>query len=126
MVPFRRRFNYGKANWEMFASSIDDALLTIPPTTRNYDKFVNIILKKSRKYIPRGCSSSYIPGLSPVSIELLERYEDMYNSDPFSVDTIEIGEQLLQEISESRRGRWIDTVTNIDMTHNSKKAWATI
>ncbi|XP_049873462.1 uncharacterized protein LOC126372007 [Pectinophora gossypiella] len=125
-TPYRRRFNYRKANWEQYRNSIDDALLKIPPAPQNYDQFMDEVKIRSRKYIPRACRVLYIPGLSRESAALLREYETHYNCDPFSEDTIETGERLLTEVSEGRRSRWIDTVTNINMTHNSKKAWTTI
>ncbi|XP_063893347.1 uncharacterized protein LOC135117658 [Helicoverpa armigera] len=125
-VPFKRRFNYGKANWEQYSESIDTALFNLPPMPQNYDRFVDIVTTTARKYIPRGCRTSYIPGLSKESTELLKRYEQSFDRDPFSEDTLELGENLLLEISEARHDKWMETVTNINMTHNSKKAWTTI
>lgn len=124
-VPLKRRFNYSKANWEQYAKSVDDALLNVPPSPREYDRFADIVSEVSRHCIPRGCRTSYIPGLSKESGELLMRYETLYCGDPFSEETTRVGEELLSRIDESRRDRWIDTVTNINMTHNSKRAWKT-
>lgn len=47
-VPFKRRFNYTKANWEMLARSVDDALQNVLPTPQNYDQFVDIVSSMSR------------------------------------------------------------------------------
>lgn len=125
-VPLRRRFNFAKANWEQFSRTIDEALLTVPPVPKNYDQFVDIVSRTSRTLIPRGCRTSYIPGLSNESAELLKEYELLYDQDPFSEAATLAGEELLSQIGGNRQERWISTVTNIDMTHNSKKAWNTI
>lgn len=126
LEPFRRRFNFAKANWEQYSALIDAKLHELLPTPQNYDTFVDIIQTTSRQWIPRGCRTRYVPGLSPETADLLQKYETLFNTDPFSSETINLGEELLQILSENRRNKWIDTVTNVDLTHNSKKAWSTI
>ncbi|KAG7299565.1 hypothetical protein JYU34_016540 [Plutella xylostella] len=125
-VQFRRRFNYSKGNWELFARMIDDGLREVSPVPKNYSEFVELVSCISRKCIPRGCRTSYIPGLSKVSAELLKEYETLYKADPFSEDTVAAGEELLQRIGDARQEKWIKMVTSIDLTHNSKKAWHSI
>ena len=39
-VPFRRRFNLKKANWERYAHQPDAAVRNVPPTSGCYDQFV--------------------------------------------------------------------------------------
>ena len=53
-VPFRRRFNLKKANWEQYAYQLDAAVENIPATAECYDQFVNALRKVARKNIPRG------------------------------------------------------------------------
>ena len=53
-------------------------------------------------------------------------YITAYNSDPFSDETIQLGEELTMLLADERSERWKELITSIDMTHNSKKAWATI
>ncbi|KAI8434894.1 hypothetical protein MSG28_003373 [Choristoneura fumiferana] len=50
----------------------------------------------------------------------------MYCSDPFSEETIQAGEELMSELSASRREKWCELVVDTDMTHNSKKAWSNL
>lgn len=54
-VPFKRRFNYKKANWEKYGLAIDSEIQNLEPTPGNYDHFVKIVNKISRQHIPRGC-----------------------------------------------------------------------
>ena len=72
-----------------------------------------------------GCQE-YIPGLSDESSDLLKLYDEEYNKDPFSESTIQLGDTLLDEISDERRKIWRDMLENTNLTMNSKKAWATI
>ena len=71
-VPFRRRFNLKKANWEQYAYQLDAAVENIPTTAECYDQFVNALRKLDRKNIPRGCRRNYVPGLTPEAIQLIE------------------------------------------------------
>ena len=82
--------------------------------------------KAVRHNIPRGCQKEYIPGLSDESSDLLKLYDEEYNKDTFSESTIQLGDTLLDEISDERRKIWRDMVENTNLTMNSKKAWATI
>ena len=49
-----------------------------------------------------------------------------YNIDPFSDETLQLGEELTTLLTDERSERWKELITSTDMTHNSKKAWATI
>ena len=71
-VPFRRRFNLKKANWEQYAHQLDASVENIPATAECYDQFVNALRKVARKNIPRGCRRNYVPSLTPESIQLIE------------------------------------------------------
>ena len=51
-VPFRRRFNLRKANWEKFAKDFDSYIQDLPATPQNYDTFVELMKKSSRRNIP--------------------------------------------------------------------------
>ena len=123
-VPFRRRFNLKKANWEQYAYQLDAAVENIPATAECYDQFVNALRKVARKNIPRGCRRDYVPRLTPGSIQLIEEYREKYED--FADSTITLGDELMSAISEERRKAWQNLIESADMTHNSKKAWSTI
>ncbi|XP_049847394.1 uncharacterized protein LOC126299492 [Schistocerca gregaria] len=59
-VPFKRRFNFKKANWKKFRELIDVEITKIPPQPEIYDSFVKLVQKVSRKIIPRGCRNSIL------------------------------------------------------------------
>ena len=102
-VPFRRRFNLKKANWEQYAYQLYAAAENIPATDECYDQFVNALRKVARKNIPRGCRRNYVPGLTPESIELIKEYRVKHEHDPFADSTITLGEELMSAISDERR-----------------------
>ena len=122
IVPFRRRFNYKKANWKSFANKLDDCVDSIPDD--DYDCFAATVRQTARQTIPRGCRNPYIPGLNDDSKVLYERYQEIFEEDPFSDETIETGELLMETISKQRRESWKELIEHTDMTHNSKKAWS--
>ena len=80
----------------------------------------------ARKCIPRGCRTKYISGLTPESGELLKHYQELYDADHFSEDTIEAVTNLNDHIKETRKLKWEETNTGIDFTHNSNKWWQTL
>ena len=63
-VPFRRRYNFKKADWEGYAKSTDDGIQNLPPTPGNYERFVSLVKKASCRNITRGCRTSYVCGLT--------------------------------------------------------------
>jgi len=125
-IQFRRRFNFKKANWKGFVDEVDEKLRHITPTFQNYETFIEIIKKSSRRYIPIRCRTAFIPGMKKSLQSRLQEYERKYNEDPFSAETIEVGDTLLQEITEERRKKWKNTVEELDMKTNSNKAWRLI
>ena len=79
----------------------------------------------SRRYIPRGCRTNHIPGLSEESKSLYEEYKKQYASNPFNNGTIEIGNALMNNMKEEKK-RWEEVIASTNMTHNSHKAWKII
>ena len=120
------RSNYRKANWESFTSDMENGITTIAPDPERYEDFQSLVIGAAKKNIPRGCRESYIPGLSDQNKQTYREYTQAYKDDPFSENTMELGEDLLSSLCQERCERWHETIENIDMTHNSKKAWSTI
>ena len=69
-VPFRKRYNLKKADWEGFVKYVDMGITDIVPTPDIYGSFVDLINKASRQSIPRCCHTGYICGLTDESKEL--------------------------------------------------------
>ena len=75
----------------------------------------------SRKYIPRECTTEYIPGIKEESKSLYETYKKQCVSSPFSSSTMEYGIKLLDKMPD-KTTRW-EEITTTNMTHNSPKVW---
>ena len=80
----------------------------------------------SRRYIPRGCRTNHIPGLSEESKSLYEEYKKQYASDPFDNGPVETGNALMNNMKEEKKKRWEEVITSTNMTHNSCKVWKII
>ena len=80
----------------------------------------------SRKHIPRGCRSNYIPGLTDESKSLYVAYTKQYSIDPFGETTIDTGNTLIDNMKDEKNKSWEEVITSTDLTHNSRRAWQTI
>lgn len=121
--PFSRKFNFKKARWTEFSEELDTKIIDLPPTVESYEAFKDLVQKISRKHIPRGCRTKYITGLDEHSKLSLEKYQELYENDPFSDETILAGEELVQSLSDSRSKKWCNLLESLDMKHNSRRAW---
>ena len=77
-----------------------------------------------RRYIPRGCRTSHISGLSEESKSRYEKYKNA--SDHFDHGTIETGNRLMNNMKVEKKKRWEDVITSTNMTQTSRKAWKII
>ena len=93
-VPFRRRYNLKKVDWEGLATSVDMGITDIVPTPDNYGSFVDLIKKASRQNIASGCCTSYICDLTDETKELYDNYKMQFENDPFNSKTTETGDRL--------------------------------
>ena len=125
-TPFRRRFNPRKADWIGYATELDKLITDVEPTPANYNRFVESVRMASRRHIPRGCRTKFIPGLTEESKSLYEAYKTQYSNSPFDDGTMESGNALLDSMIEDKKRRWEEVITSTNMTHNSRQAWKTI
>ena len=120
-VPFKRRFNYKKADWKGFTDELEQKVKRIAPISCNYDHFAELDKKTARRHIPRGCRVEYVPGLSKESSELYEEYVTMFEEDPFSDETTEAGEKVMESISQEYRKTWNALIESTDCQRTAKK-----
>ena len=64
----RRRFTLKKVNWDGFSTEFDAAIEEVNSIPENYGRFIELLRVVSRRHIPIGCRSNYIPGLSEESL----------------------------------------------------------
>ena len=116
---FRRRFNLRKADWNGYSTELDNRIEDGEPIPSNYNRFVENVRVLSIRYIPRGCRTAYIQGLTDESKDLYEAYKQQYSSNPFNNITMESGNLLLDKMTEVKRKIWEEVITSTNMTHNS-------
>ena len=69
-VPFHRRFNFRKANWKNYIAVL------------GYTDFITKPGCVSRKTIPRGCKTSYVPNLTSDNTSRYKEHIKLYEEDP--------------------------------------------
>ena len=112
------RWNFKRANWKAFSDSLDIIVKRIKPTANEYNRFVKAVHSCAKKYIPRGFRKTYTPGWSKECEELYHEYQRTGDHDT--------GENLLHALNKNRKEKWQETVSNLDFTHSSRKAWTLI
>ena len=80
----------------------------------------------SRKHIPRGCITNYIPCLTYELKTVYEAYQEHYRCNPLGDGTKDAGHKLIELMAEQKKERWKEMITSIDLTHDSREAWKTI
>ena len=104
-----------------FSTDFDEAIEEVEPIPENYDRFIGLIRVVSRRHIPRGCRTNYIPGLTKESQSLYEAYKKQYSSNPFAEGTMETGNKSIDTMKEEKKKRWEEVITSIDLTHKQSQ-----
>ena len=111
-TPFRRRFNFRKADWNGYSTELDNSIEDVEPIPSNYNRFVENVQGASRRHIPRGCRTDYVQVLTDESKNLYEAYKQQYSSNPFDNRTMESGNLLLDKMTEEKRKIWEEVITS--------------
>lgn len=93
---------------------LDNMINSIEPIPENYDAFNELVKSISRRNIPRGCRTRYIPALTPELTETLNKYTGMFEENPFDEEIIE-GDKLLKLLTDEKRKKWCDLLADLDM-----------
>uniref|UniRef100_H3A8G6 Endonuclease/exonuclease/phosphatase domain-containing protein n=1 Tax=Latimeria chalumnae TaxID=7897 RepID=H3A8G6_LATCH len=104
----RQRGTVLKARWKKQISRI-------PPTPKNSDRFVALLISAGKNNILRGHRKGYIPCWTPNCENLLRQYEQ--SEDPAAASA------LLDALDAARCQRWIECMESLDFTHSSRRAW---
>ena len=75
-TTLRRRFNLKKDNWDGFSTEFDAAIEEVNPIPENYVRFIELLRVVSRRHIPRGRRSNFIPGLTEESKISMKNTQD--------------------------------------------------
>ena len=59
-----------KADWNGFSAELDKLIEDVELIPDNYKCFVESVCVSSRRYIPRGCRTEHIPGITDESKSL--------------------------------------------------------
>ena len=105
-IPFRRRFNFMKADWNGYSTELDKLIEDVEHIPANYKCFIESVRVAFIRHIPRGCRTEYVPGLTDESKSIYEAYKCKYSSSHFDDDTIESGNTLIDKMTEEKRKRW--------------------
>jgi len=65
--------------------------------------------------LPRGYRKEYIPGWNKLSKNLYREY---------MIGNIEVADDVLTSLDESRKEKWNKTMAALDFRHSSREAWS--
>jgi hypothetical protein len=108
------RWNLRKANWTAFTEEIERTVKRIPVSIENY-RFTGLIWAAAKRSMPREHRRNYIPCWSKECSNLLGEYQISHSD--------ENADRLIQKLDEERRGRWMDAMERMDITHSSRQSW---
>ncbi|UYV84635.1 hypothetical protein LAZ67_X002927 [Cordylochernes scorpioides] len=109
LKPFLPRWNLQKANWENFRAYIDQNINRIQPLPSNYFRFVGLLMKAGRKFIPRGHRKEYIP--VGKGWDLLRK-----------LGNAEATNSVITNITPNQIARHLETVSKVKIPKRKKKA----
>ena len=106
-IPFRRRFNHLKADWNGYSAELDKLIEDIEPILANDKCFVESVRVASIRHIARGCRTEYIPCLTDESNSLYEDSKSKYAGFLFDNGTMESESTLIDRMRQEkgRHGR---------------------
>ena len=125
------RWNYKKANWDLFCKLSDDLTCKIRLDCKNINKaassFQSAILEASRKTIPRGARKNYSPFWTT---ELQENQVamaiDEVESNPSEENNIEfraVSEKCKRTYVEEARRSWTEKTESLNYEKDGRKLW---
>ena len=121
------RWNFPKVDWDKFRLLTDKCADNLPTPTKDnlnlaYSEFTTLLKAAAKDSIPRGYRKSYIPNRDT---ECEKRYKAYLQSEGTS-EQQKNATALFDYLDCKRHERWMDTITSIDFTHSSRKAWRTL
>ena len=127
------RWNYKKANWDIFCKLSDDLISKIRVDCKNINKaassFQSAILEAARKTIPRGARKNYRPFWT-TELQELENHvataRDKVESDPSEENNIEFraaSDKCRRTYVEEARRSWKEKTESLNYEKDGRKLW---
>ena len=129
----RTRWNFKKANWDLYKTKSDELLTNIPQnsSTEEYcDLITKGILKAASLYIPRGCRKRYRPFWDDnieQAIKNREAARKILEKDPTIQNKIHLNQttaKAKRAIKTAKKNKWVQTTTKLDLRKDGSKAWS--
>ena len=129
----KTRWNFKKANWEAFRTTLDEKLSeqTIETSVEEINQALTIaILDAASTNIPRGCRKKYKPFWNAQIEDAVNKRKEarkQNEKDPSIENKIQYNKACAKAkltIKEAKRKKWTDTCAALDLKQCGKKAWA--
>ena len=131
----KTRWNFKKANWELFKKTVEDNFKNGKPETDSIDtlndEFTSIILDAAKKSIPKGCRGNYKPFWNDRLQKATQTKNDARNE--FEKDTSHIGNKIKYKkaIAEaklvtknSKKEAWTQKCEGLNLCQGGREAWS--
>ena len=131
--PRKTRWNFKKANWELFKTTSDQLLQDIEEILNVdslNDKLTSAILEAAISSIPKGCQKKYKPFWNAeiqeaVSSRESARTELEENASAQSKTTYnKRNAQVKRVVATSKRSKWYKSCARLDLARGGAKAWS--
>ena len=127
------RWNFKKADWELFTSLSDHYTARINCKTKRTDQscreFVNAIMRAAKESIPRGARKDYFPNWSNHLRQLNEevtKARSAVEKEPTTENNISLkraSAQLIHETNKAMRKSWQDKTSSLNFEKDGHKLW---
>ena len=124
-IPMRRRFNFKKANWTSFETTLDQLIneRELDPTVENYNTFIEIIKTASRENNPTRVQKKIHTGFSTKNTCITMRSTKLPSPTTHSPKkTSKLGEKLIDSICEQKRSSWQKLIEETNVKHSSRES----
>ena len=116
--------NFRKADWETFTSETEHAFSNIPPPL-SCDAgeliFRKILLKATRRNIPRGKIPDFTPGLTEHARNMIAERDRLRAANPADESIHQLEARIAREIERRKQEVWRESVESCSTKHCSGK-----
>ena len=121
--------NFSKADWPGFQQYVEERIKWLPKSDNIHvcEKALRqLLLKSSKKYIPKGRIPKVRPFFPADAIKMGEERDRLRTLDPESPRIGELNKQINNLVSQHKRDKWRLHLEDCDLGKGSKKLWTTI